>query len=83
MNEVLYSERCRTAVGKFGGSLKDVTTVELAASSLPRPISVASIAPEEVDEVIFGQVAVRLDELVHAGQRGLTPGVVYQRRPPG
>jgi acetyl-CoA C-acetyltransferase len=70
MNEVYIVSGCRTAVGKFGGSLKDVSTVELARIVIAEAIKRAGIAPEEVDEVIFGQVAVRLDELCTPARGG-------------
>ncbi len=46
----------RTPIGKFGGSLKDVPAVELGALVIKEAIRRAGIRPEDVDEVIMGQV---------------------------
>ncbi len=70
MNEVLIVSGCRTAIGKFGGSLKDVPTGELARIVIEEAVKRAGIAPDVVDEVIFGHVAVRLDELCTAARVG-------------
>lgn len=56
MREVVLVGACRTAVGKFGGSLKDVPTVELGAIVIKEALNRASIQPEMVDEVILGCV---------------------------
>jgi acetyl-CoA C-acetyltransferase len=56
MREVVLVGACRTAVGKFGGSLKDVPTVELGAIVIKEALNRASIKPEMVDEVILGCV---------------------------
>jgi acetyl-CoA C-acetyltransferase len=70
MNEAYIVSGCRTAVGKFGGSLKDVTTGELARIVIEEAVKRAGIPADQVDEVIFGQVAVRLDELCTAARVG-------------
>ena len=46
----------RTPIGKFGGSLKDLSAVELGALVIMEAISRAGIKPEDVDEVIMGHV---------------------------
>ncbi len=46
----------RTPIGKFGGSLRDVPAVELGALVIKEAIKRAGIKPEDVDEVIMGQV---------------------------
>ena len=56
MREVVLVGACRTAVGKFGGSLKDVPAVELGAIVIKAALKRAGIKPEEVDEVILGCV---------------------------
>ena len=54
MREVYVVNCCRTAVGSFGGSLKDVPAVELGAVTVKEALNRAGIAPENVDEVMFG-----------------------------
>ncbi len=54
MREVYVVNCCRTAVGSFGGSLKDVPAVEMGAIVVKEALNRAGIAPENVDEVMFG-----------------------------
>jgi len=56
MREVVLVGACRTAVGKFGGSLKDIPAVELGAIVIREALERACIKPEWVDEVILGCV---------------------------
>ncbi|WP_274599920.1 acetyl-CoA C-acetyltransferase [Chromatium okenii] len=46
----------RTAVGSFGGSLAALPATELGATVLKALLARTGIAPEQVDEVILGQV---------------------------
>ncbi len=54
--EIVIASACRTAIGKFGGSLKDVPAVEFGAEVIKDAVKRAGIKPEQVDEVIFGNV---------------------------
>ena len=56
MKEVVIISACRTAIGKFGGTLKGVSAVDLGATVVKEAVNRAGIAPEQVDEVIFGNV---------------------------
>lgn len=56
MKEVVIVSAVRTAIGKFGGSLKDVPAIELGATVIKEAISRAGIKPEIIDEVIMGNV---------------------------
>lgn len=56
MKEVVIASAVRTAVGSFGGSLKDVTPMELGATVIREAILRAGIQPNMVDEVIMGCV---------------------------
>ena len=56
MREVVIASAARTAIGKFGGSLKDVPTRQLGAIAIKGAIEKAGIKPEQVDEVIMGCV---------------------------
>jgi len=46
----------RTAVGSFGGSLGSLSATELGATVVKALLERTGIAPEQVDEVILGQV---------------------------
>ena len=57
MKEVVIASACRTALGKFGGSLKSVPAVELGAIVIKEALNRAGITdPSIVDEVVFGNV---------------------------
>ena len=56
MKEVVIASACRTALGKFGGSLKSVSAVDLGAIVIKEAINRAGIDPKLVDEVVMGNV---------------------------
>ena len=56
MREVVIASAARTAIGKFGGTLKGVPTRELGAVVIKGAIERAGIKAEQVDEVIMGCV---------------------------
>lgn len=56
MKEIVIASACRTAIGSFGGTLKSVPAVDLGATVVKEAVKRAGVAPEQVDEVIFGDV---------------------------
>ncbi len=54
--EIVLVGACRTAMGSFGGSLKDVPSADLGAIVIKEAINRAGIKPEDVDEVLMGCV---------------------------
>jgi len=52
VTEIVIASAVRTAVGTFGGSLKDISPVDLGAPALDK----AAVKPDQVDEVIMGSV---------------------------
>lgn len=56
MNEAYIIGSCRTAIGSFGGSLKNTTAVKLGETVIKEALRRASISPELIDEVIMGNV---------------------------
>ena len=61
MNEVVIAAAVRTAIGKVGGTLKDVQPVELAKVVILAALERAGIEPASVDEVIIGQTKQSAD----------------------
>jgi acetyl-CoA C-acetyltransferase len=55
-NDIVIVAAARTAVGKFGGSLAKVPAAELGATVLKALLERARLQPDQVDEVILGQV---------------------------
>src|SRR5665811_320424 len=56
MNNVVIVSATRTAVGKFGGSLKDFNPGQLGSIVLKDALKKAKIEPGKVEEVIMGNV---------------------------
>ncbi len=56
MKEVVIVSAARTAIGSFGGTLKDVSTRELGATVIKAAVERAGLKPEQVEEVIMGCV---------------------------
>ena len=54
--DVLIVSGVRTAIGDFGGALKDVPPTELGASVVREALARAEVAGAEVDHVVFGNV---------------------------
>ena len=52
--EIVILSSVRTAVGSFGGSLKDKTAPELGVLVTQEAIKRSNVQPENFDEVIFG-----------------------------
>lgn len=56
MREVVIASAARTAIGSFGGSLAGVAAVDLGVSAAKEAVNRAGIRPEQIDEVIIGNV---------------------------
>lgn len=56
MREVVIVSAVRTAIGSFGGSLKNVPAVDLGATVIEEAVKRAGIKPEMVEEVLMGNV---------------------------
>ena len=54
MRDIYLVNCCRTAVGSFGGSLKDTPAAEMGAIVVKEALKRANVNPENVDEVMFG-----------------------------
>lgn len=54
MKEVVILGACRTAVGKFGGTLQGVPAAKLGGVVIREAVHRAGIRPEDVDEVLMG-----------------------------
>jgi acetyl-CoA C-acetyltransferase len=53
-DDIVILSGCRTAIGTFGGALKDVSAVELATVAVRETIARAGLRPDQVDEVVLG-----------------------------
>ncbi len=55
MKNVVIVEACRTAVGKFGGSLQPLSAADLAVSVMKAALERSGVEASAIDEVDFGQ----------------------------
>jgi acetyl-CoA C-acetyltransferase len=62
MREVYIAGACRTAIGSFGGTLRDFKPGDLATIVTVETMKRAGVQPDQVDEVVFGHVIPRTDE---------------------
>lgn len=56
MREVVIASAVRTAIGKFGGSLTPLSAPQMGAVVIKEALDRAALKPEQVDEVIMGNV---------------------------
>lgn len=56
MREIYAVNCCRTAIGSFGGSLKDVSAVKLGSIVVKEALKRSNVPSVAVDEVMFGCV---------------------------
>ena len=54
MKDLYIVNCCRTAIGSFGGSLKNTPAAELGAIVVKEALNRAGVKPEQVDELMFG-----------------------------
>src|SRR5260370_41589239 len=66
IQEIVISTPLRTAIGTFGGVLREIPAADLGATVAKRVLEEAQLDPGQVDQVIIGNV-------LQAGQ-GMNPG---------
>lgn len=77
MREVYVVNCCRTAVGSFGGSLKDIPAADLGATVVKEVLSRGNVKPEQVDELMFGCILTAAQGQNVARQVGVKAGLPY------
>ena len=77
MKEVYVVNCCRTAIGSFGGSLKDTPAAEMGAVVIKEALNRAGVKPENVDEVMFGCILTAGLGQNPARQVGVKAGLPY------
>ena len=75
MREVYVVNCCRTAIGSFGGSLKDVPAADLGAIVIKEALKRSGVDPKNVDEVMFGCILTAAQGQNVARQASLKAGV--------
>ena len=77
MKELYVVNCCRTAIGSFGGSLKDTPATDLGAIVVKEALKRANVAPENVDELMFGCILTSAQGQNVARQVGIKAGLPY------
>ena len=77
MKEVYVVSCCRTAVGSFGGSLKDIPAAELGAAVVKDALHRAELQPEQVDELMFGCILTAAQGQNVARQVAVSAGLPF------
>ena len=77
MKDLYVVNCCRTAVGSFGGSLKDIPATDLGAVVVKAALERAGVKPEQVDEVMFGCILTAALGQNPARQVAVKAGIPY------
>jgi acetyl-CoA C-acetyltransferase len=83
---VVFAEPVRTAIGTFGGSLKDVAAPDLGAAAIKAALARARLRPEDIATVALGnviQAGVKMNPArqaaIHAGLPVSVPAMTVNR----
>ena len=74
-NEAVILSAARTPIGKFQGSLSSVPATQLGAIAVKAAVERAGINPEEIEEVIMGNVVQAGEGQAPARQSGILGGI--------
>ena len=77
LRDVVIVSGARTAIGDFGGSLKDVLSTDLGVVAAKEAIRRAGIEPGLIDDVLVGNCFMRSDEINPARCIGLKAGIPF------
>ena len=75
MNEVVIAGAARTPIGTFGGSFAEVPATRLGAIAIAEALKRAGVKPEQVDEVLMGNVLSAGLGMNPARQAALAAGI--------
>jgi len=79
MNEIVIASAARTPIGAFGGAFANLAAHELGAAAIVEAMKRAGVAPEEVNEVIMGQILTAGAGMGPARQAAMAAGVPKER----
>ena len=77
MKDLYVVNCCRTAIGSFGGSLKNTPAVDMGAIVVKEALKRANVAPENVDELMFGCILTAGQGQNPARQVSVKAGIPY------
>ena len=73
--DVVLCNPVRTAIGTYGGTLKNITAPELGAAAIRETLKRAALSPEKVQTVVMGQVVQAGAKMNPARQAAIGAGV--------
>src|SRR6201987_5156711 len=83
---IVFAEPVRTAIGTFGGSLKEIPAPDLGATAIRAAVARAGVRSDEVETVVMGNVVQAGTKMnparqaaVHAGLPVTTPALTVNR----
>src|SRR5258705_12683215 len=77
--ELVFLSARRTPFGTYGGSLKDVSATDLGVHAAKAAIAQAGVRPEEIDNVVFGNVVQTSSDAIYLARHvGLKAGLPQQ-----
>jgi acetyl-CoA C-acetyltransferase len=83
---VVFAEPVRTAIGTFGGTLKDIPAPDLGAVAIGAAVARAKLRPAEVETVVMGNVVQAGTKMnparqaaIHAGLPVTVPALTVNR----
>ena len=75
LRKVVIAGACRTAIGKFGGTLKDIPAADLGTIVIKEALRRSGLKPEQVDEVYMGNVIQAGNGQNQARQAAVNAGI--------
>jgi len=75
MKDVVIASACRTAIGAFGGTLRDTIAAEIAKVTMQEAVNRAGIDPGTIDDVRYGCCLEPADTLNVARTAALLAGI--------
>jgi len=76
--DVVIVSLCRTAIGDFMGSLKDVTARELAMTAATEAIKRSGVPADKIDELVMGQLYTGMQGSLPARQVAMRVGLPHR-----
>jgi hypothetical protein len=72
---VVFAEPVRTAIGAFGGALKDMPAPDLGAAAIKAAVARSGVAPDDVETVVMGNVVQAGVKMNPARQASINAGL--------
>lgn len=77
-DSIVIVSGARTAIGRFGGSLKDFEASDLGAVAIRAAVERAGLQPADVDEVVMGCVGTAAENAFMARLASVKAGIPYE-----